>query len=83
MNSKFHPKFFGLNVRRDGSQPSIFVRSFSPITKEATHLKHFPEFTDLQQEVDRTLLHFAQTPSEITVLMARYCEKLGKAGKAA
>ena len=32
MNSKFHPKFFGLNVRRDGSQPSIFVRSFSPIT---------------------------------------------------
>src|SRR5213596_1489997 len=34
MNSKFHPKFFGLNVRRDGSQPSIFVRSFSPITKQ-------------------------------------------------
>jgi transposase len=48
------------------------------VKKEATHLKHFPEFTDLQQEVDRALLHFAQTPSEITVLMARYCEKLGK-----
>jgi transposase len=51
--------------------------------KEATHVKHFPEFTDLQQEVDRALLHFAQTPSEITVLMARYCEKLGKVDKAA
>jgi len=23
------------------------------VKKEATHLKHFPEFTDLQQEVDR------------------------------
>jgi transposase len=53
------------------------------VKKEATHLKHFPEFTDLQQEVDRALLHFAQTPSEITVLMARYCEKLGRVDKAA
>jgi transposase len=47
------------------------------IKKEATHLKYFPEFTHLQVEVDRALLHFAQTPNEITVLMARYCEKLG------
>jgi hypothetical protein len=53
------------------------------VKKEATHLKYFPEFTDLQQEVDRTLLHVDQTPSEITVLMARYCEKLGKVDKAA
>jgi transposase len=53
------------------------------VNKEATHLKHFPEFTDLQQEVDRALLHFAQTTNEITVLMARYCEKLGKVDKAA
>lgn len=53
------------------------------VKKEATHLKHFPEFTDLQQEVDRALLHFAQTPREITVLMARYCEKLGRVDKAA
>jgi transposase len=53
------------------------------VKKEATHLKHFPEFTDLQQEVDRALLHFAQTPNEITVLMARYCEKLGRVDKAA
>jgi hypothetical protein len=29
------------------------------------------------------LLHFAQTPREITVLMARYCEKLGRVDKAA
>ena len=53
------------------------------VKKEATHLKYFPEFTDLQQEVDRALLHFAQTPSEITVLMARYGEKLGQVDKAA
>jgi transposase len=53
------------------------------VQKEATHLKHFPEFSDLQQEVDRALLHFAQTPSEITVLMTRYCEKLGRVDKAA
>jgi transposase len=53
------------------------------VKKEATHLKHFPEFTDLQHEVDTVLLHFAQTPREITVLMARYCEKLGRVDKAA
>ena len=53
------------------------------VKKEATHLKYFPEFSDLPQEVDRALLHFAQTPSEITVLMARYCEKLGRVDKAA
>jgi transposase len=47
------------------------------VKKEATHLKYFPDFAQLQAEVDRALLHFAQTPSEITVLMARYCETLG------
>jgi transposase len=47
------------------------------VKKEATHLKYFPEFLDLQVEVERALLHFAQTPYEITVLMARYCESLG------
>ena len=47
------------------------------VKKEATHLKYFPEFTHLQAEVDRALLHFAHTPREITVLMARYCETLG------
>jgi transposase len=47
------------------------------VKKEATHLKYFPDFSRLPAEVDRALLHFAQTPSEITVLMARYCETLG------
>jgi transposase len=47
------------------------------VKKEATHLKYCPDFSHLQAEVDRALLHFAQTPSEITVLMARYCETLG------
>jgi transposase len=47
------------------------------VKKEATHLKYFPDFSQLQAEVDRALLHFAQTPSEIMVLMARYCETLG------
>jgi transposase len=47
------------------------------VKKEATHLKYFPDFSQLQAEVDRALLHFAQTPSELTVLMARYCETLG------
>ena len=53
------------------------------VKQEAAHLKYFPEFTDLQDEVDRALLHFAQTLSDITVLMARYCEKLGQVDKAA
>ena len=47
------------------------------VKKEATHLKYFPDFAQLRAEVDRALLHFAATPSEITVLMARYCETLG------
>jgi transposase len=47
------------------------------VKKEATHLKYFPDFSQLQAEVDRALLHFAQTPGEITVRMARYCETLG------
>ena len=32
MSSKFHPNFSGLNVRNDGPQPCIFVRTLSPIT---------------------------------------------------
>jgi hypothetical protein len=47
------------------------------VKKEATHLKYFPECTPLQAEVDRALLHFALTPSESTVLLARYGETLG------
>ncbi len=40
------------------------------VKKEALQLKYFPEFTHLQTEVDRALLHFAHTPREITVPMA-------------
>jgi transposase len=47
------------------------------IKKMATHLKHFPDFTRLQAEVDKALLHFAQTPHEIMTLMTRYCDSLG------
>jgi hypothetical protein len=38
MSSKFHPNFSGLNVRNDGPQPCIFVRTLSPITSY-----HFPQ----------------------------------------
>ena len=47
------------------------------VKKAATHLKHCPECTQLQAEVERALLHFAQTPLAITVLMARYCASPG------
>jgi hypothetical protein len=53
------------------------------VKKAATHLKYFPAFTDLQDEVERALLHFAPTPSEVPALMARYGEKLGRVDKAA
>ena len=32
--SNIQRKFFALNVRRDGPQPSIFVRRFSQITSK-------------------------------------------------
>lgn len=35
MMSNIQRKKFALNVRRDGPQPSIFVRSFGAITSEA------------------------------------------------
>ena len=47
------------------------------VKKMATHLKHFPDFALLQAEVDKALLHFAQTPHEIMTLMTRYCDSLG------
>jgi transposase len=89
--SKAMQQFFATHAERLTIEPlPAYSPDFNPIEhlwkkvkKEATHLKHFPEFTDLQQEVDRALLHFAQTTHEITVLMARYCEKLGKVDKAA
>lgn len=77
-------QFFDAHAERlTMEQLPAYSPDFNPIEhlwkkvkKEATHLKYFPEFTHLQGEVDRALLHFAQTPSEITVLMAQYCEKL-------
>jgi transposase len=83
--SKTMQQFFVTHAARlTVKQLPTYSPDFNPIEhlwkkvkKEATHLKYFPDFTDLQAEVDRALLQFAQTPSEITVLMARYCEKLG------
>ena len=89
--SKAMTQFFEAHADRlTIEQLPAYSPDFNPIEhlwkkvkQEATHLKYFPEFTDFQQEVDRALLHFAQTPSEITVLMARYCEKLGQVDKVA
>jgi transposase len=83
--SKAMQQFFAAHAERlTIEQLPAYSPDFNPIEhlwkkikKEATHLKYFPEFTQLQAEVDRALLHFAQTPHEITVLMARYCESLG------
>jgi transposase len=89
--SKAMKQFFKAHADRlTIEQLPAYSPDFNPIEhlwkkvkKEATHLKYFPEFTDLQEEVDRALLHFAHTPREITVLMARYCEKLEQVDKAA
>jgi transposase len=83
--SKVMQEFFDTHAERlTVKQLPAYSPDFNPIEhlwkkvkKEATHLKYFPEFPHLQTEVDRALLHFARTPHEITVLMARYCEKLG------
>jgi hypothetical protein len=45
--------------------------------KEATDLRRFPEFTQIQVEMEQALLPFAQTPHTIMGLMARYCASLG------
>jgi transposase len=84
--SKAMQQFFEAHAERLTVEPlPAYSPDFNPIEhlwkkikKEATHLKYFPEFADLQAEVDRALLHFAHTPDEITVLMVRYCETLGK-----
>jgi transposase len=83
--SKAMTQFFEAPVDRLTIEPlPAYSPDFNPIeplgkkvTKEATHLKYFPAFSHLQTEVDRALHHFAQTPHEITGLMARYCESLG------
>ena len=78
-------QFFNAHVARLTMEPlPSDSPDFNPIEhlwkkvkKEATPLQYFPAFTHWQAEVDRALLHFAHTPREITVLMARYCETLG------
>lgn len=47
------------------------------VKKQATHLQYFAEFASLIVKVNDALLHFAQTPREITALMGCYCESLG------
>jgi transposase len=83
--SKAMQQFFDAHAKRlTIEQLPAYSPDFNPIEhlwkkvkKVATHLKYFPAFADLQVEVERALLHFAQTPLEITVLMARYCASLG------
>ena len=48
------------------------------VKKQATHLRSFPDFATLVEKVDGALLHFAQTPREITALVGRYCASLGE-----
>jgi len=47
------------------------------IKKQATHLRYFPEFTDLTKKVDEKLQYFAKLPEKIKALMGKYCETLG------
>ena len=83
--SKAMAQFFTAHAARVTQvQLPAYSPDFKPIEylwkkvkKLATPLKYFPEFTLLQAEVDKTLLHFAQTPQEIRTLMTRYCDSLG------
>lgn len=47
------------------------------IKKQGTHLRYFPTFEDLVEKVDEKLVYFANTPTEITCLMGKYCNSLG------
>ncbi|MBM4460670.1 MAG: IS630 family transposase [Chloroflexi bacterium] len=49
------------------------------VKKDATHLKYFVDFADLQQKVDGTLKQLATLPDRILALMGLYCESLGTA----
>jgi transposase len=83
--SKAMEEFFAAHATRlTKVQLPAYSPDFNPIEylwkkvkKMATHLKHFPEFTRLQAEVDKALRHFAQTPHEVMALMTRYCDSLG------
>ena len=83
--SKAMEEFFVAHATRlTKVQLPAYSPDFNPIEylwkkvkKMATHLKHFPDFSLLQAEVDKALLHFAQMPHEVMALMTRYCESLG------
>ena len=49
------------------------------IKKHGTHLRYFPTFDDLVNKVEAELFYFANTPTEITCLMGKYCNSLGTA----
>lgn len=49
------------------------------VKKDATHLKYFADFAELQEKVDKTLQQLATLPEAILGLMGRYCESLGTA----
>ena len=74
--SKAMEEFFAAHITRlTKVQLPAYSPDFNPIEylwkkgkKMATHLKHCPEFTLLQAEVDKALLHFAHTPHEIMTL---------------
>ena len=83
--SKARGQFFETHAARLTTvQLPAYSPDFNPIEylwkkvkKLATLLKYFPEFTLLQAAVDTALLHLAQTPQEIMLLMTRYCDSLG------
>ena len=68
--SNIQPKKIGLNVRRNGPQPRIFVRSFSQITKRVLPLKERLARTDrlIDQVVYRL---YGLTEEEIGVVEGR------------
>lgn len=79
-------QFFAAHAARlTGFQLPAYSPDFNPIEflwkkvkKQAPHLRYFPDFATLIEKVDDALLHFAQTPREITALVGRYCASLGE-----
>ena len=83
--SKAMEQFFAQHTNRlTVFQLPTYSPDFNPIEylwrnikKQATHLRYFPTFADLQQKVDDKLRYFARTPARIKNLMGRYCRTLG------
>jgi hypothetical protein len=65
--SNLHLQKIALKVRRDGPQPSIFVRSFSAITMTALGLGARGRWSErkylLSEAMDREYLHLAHSPA--------------------